>query len=171
MNISSDKQTKSSPRWLGHGLLERNFSRETVSLLIAAQNNAIRTNYVKAKIDKTRQNSKYRLCGNGDECINHLVSECRKLAQNQYKTRHDWAGKGNCARNLNLTILTYEQAGIHAGKKDTQSSLGFWGTNRSPNQGQMTRHSDCQKKENLSNSQLRRPSGPQSEIKRKQKER
>ena len=34
---------------------------ETESLLIAAQNSAIRTNYIKARIDKTQQNSKYRL--------------------------------------------------------------------------------------------------------------
>ena len=35
--------------------LKRNLMRETVSLLIAAQNNAIRTNYVKARIDKAQQ--------------------------------------------------------------------------------------------------------------------
>ena len=39
--------------WLRRG----NLKRETESLLIAAQNNAIRTNYIKAKIDKTQQNS------------------------------------------------------------------------------------------------------------------
>ena len=37
--------------------------RETKSLLRAAQNNAIRTNYVKTKIDEMQQNTKYRLCG------------------------------------------------------------------------------------------------------------
>ena len=36
--------------------------RETKSLLIVAQNNAIRTNYVKAKIDDPQQNYKYKLC-------------------------------------------------------------------------------------------------------------
>ena len=39
-------------------LLKGNFKRETESLLIAAYNNAIRTNYIKAKIDKTQKNSK-----------------------------------------------------------------------------------------------------------------
>ena len=43
--------------WLRKG----NFKRETESLLIAAQNNAIRTNHVKARIDRTQQNSKCRL--------------------------------------------------------------------------------------------------------------
>ena len=25
--------------------------------------------------------------------INHIISECNKLAQREYKTRHDWVGK------------------------------------------------------------------------------
>ena len=25
--------------------------------------------------------------------INHIISECSKLAQKEYKTRHDWVGK------------------------------------------------------------------------------
>ena len=67
--------------------------RETESLLIAAQNNAIRSNHIKARIDETQQNSRYRLCGNRDETINHLKSECSELAQKEYKTRHDWVEK------------------------------------------------------------------------------
>ena len=70
-----------------------NFKRETESLLIAAQNNAIRTNHIKARIDKTQQNSICRLCGDRDETINYIISECSKLAQKEYKTRHDWIGK------------------------------------------------------------------------------
>ena len=58
-----------------------------------AQNSTIRTNHVKARIDKTQQNSKCRLCGNRDETINHIISECSKLAQKEYKTRNDWVGK------------------------------------------------------------------------------
>ena len=74
-------------------LRKRNFKRETESLRIAAQNNAIRTNRIKARIDKTHQNSKCRLCDNRYETINHIISECSKLAQKEYKTRHDWVGK------------------------------------------------------------------------------
>ena len=74
--------------WLRKG----NLMRETESLLIAAQDNAIRTNHIKARIDKTQQNSKCRLCGDRDETINHIISECRKLAQEEYKERHDWVG-------------------------------------------------------------------------------
>ena len=100
-NISRDKTWT----WLRKG----NFKRETESLLTAAQNNTIRTNHMKARIDKTQQNSKCRLCGERVETLNHIISECSKLAQKEYKTRYDWVGKvicGICAGNFNLTIRT-----------------------------------------------------------------
>ena len=33
------------------------------------------------------------LCGDRDENINHIISEYSKLAQKEYKTRHDWVGQ------------------------------------------------------------------------------
>ena len=39
------------------------------------------------------QNGKCRLCGDIDETINHIISECSKLAQKEYNVRHDWVGK------------------------------------------------------------------------------
>ena len=77
----------------GTRLRKGNFKRETESLLKAAQNNAIRTNYIKVRIDKTQQNSKCGLCGDRDETINNIISECSKLTQKEYKTRHDWVDK------------------------------------------------------------------------------
>ena len=71
---------------------QRNFKRETESLLIGAQNNAIKTNQINARIDKTQQNNKCRLCGDRDEIINHIISERSKLALKAYKTSHDWVG-------------------------------------------------------------------------------
>ena len=84
-NISHDKTWT----WLR----KRNCKRETESFLIAAQNNAVRTYQIKARIDKTQQNSKCRLCGDRDETIYHIISECSKSAQRKYKTRHGWVGK------------------------------------------------------------------------------
>ena len=75
--------------WLRKG----NFKRETESLLMAAQNSVIRTNHIKARIDKTQQNSKCRLCGDRDETIHHIISECSRLSQKEYKARHDWVSK------------------------------------------------------------------------------
>ena len=90
-NISHDKTWT----WLRKG----NFKGETESFLIAAQDNAVRTNHIKARKDKTQQNSKCRLCGDRDETINYIISECSKLAQKEYKTRQDWVGKvGMCKK-------------------------------------------------------------------------
>ena len=72
--------------WLRKG----NFKRETESLLMAAQNSAIRTNHIKARIDK---NSKCRLYGDRDEMISYIINECSKLGQKEYKARPDWVGK------------------------------------------------------------------------------
>ena len=55
--------------------------REKQPLQMASQNNTIRTNHIKERIDKTQQNSKCRLCSDRDETINHIISECSKLAQ------------------------------------------------------------------------------------------
>ena len=57
------------------------------------KNDAIRTNQIKARRDKTQQNSKCRLCGDRNEAMNHIKSECSKLAQKEYKTRYNWVGK------------------------------------------------------------------------------
>ena len=81
--------------WLRNG----NTKRETESLLIAAQNNAIKTNHIKARIDKTQQNSKCRLCGDRDETTNH-ISECSKLAQKEYKTKHARVEQGDTLRDV-----------------------------------------------------------------------
>ena len=34
-----------------------------------------------------------RLCGERYETVNHIISECGKLAQKEYKSRYDWMGK------------------------------------------------------------------------------
>ena len=46
---------------------------KTESLLITAQNNAIRTNYIKAKISHTQQNIKCKLHGEKDETVNQII--------------------------------------------------------------------------------------------------
>ena len=73
-------------------LRKENFKRATESHLIAEQNNAIRTHQVKARMDKMQQRSKCRLSGNRDETTDHIISECSKLAQNEYNTRHAFVG-------------------------------------------------------------------------------
>ena len=69
-----------------------NNNRENQSVLIAAQNNAIDTNPIKARTDKKQRNCKRRLCCDRDEIINHIISECSKLALEMYN-RHNWISK------------------------------------------------------------------------------
>ena len=59
-------------------LRKGNFKRKTESPQIAAQNNAISTNDIKTRIDKTKQNNKRRLYGDRDETINHIISKSSK---------------------------------------------------------------------------------------------
>ena len=75
--------------WLKNGALKR----ETEALIMACQEQAIRTNVVKTRIDKSQLNSKCRMCGQANETINHILNECSKLAQSEYKRRHDWIGR------------------------------------------------------------------------------
>ena len=62
-------------------------------LLIVVRNNSMRTNYVKTKLDNSQKNSKCRLCGDRDEIVNRIISECSKLAQKEFKIRHDLVEK------------------------------------------------------------------------------
>ena len=65
----------------------------TEALLCAAQEQAIRTNYVKYHIDRTSESPLCRLCGKRGESVQHLVSGCEKLAQKEYKRRQDNVAK------------------------------------------------------------------------------
>ena len=60
---------------------------------MAAQNQSVITNLVKAKIGKIQGDSLCRVFRKVDESIDHIVSGCSKLAQKEYKRRHDNLGK------------------------------------------------------------------------------
>ena len=97
---SEEKQLCGRFKWLIINIYQHferenmgNLKGETQSHQITAQNNTIRTNPIEARINKTQQNSKCSISGNREETINHIISECSKLAQMEYKTRHDWVGK------------------------------------------------------------------------------
>ena len=63
------------------------------ALLCAAQEQAIRTNYINYHIDKTSDIPMCRLCGKKGESVQHITSGCEKLAQKEYKRRHDNVAK------------------------------------------------------------------------------
>ena len=74
--------------WLQNGDLKR----ETESLIVASQNQSIRTNLVKARIGKSQEDSLCRISRKVYESIDHIVNGCGKLAQKEYKRRHDNLG-------------------------------------------------------------------------------
>ena len=84
-NIEGKIDDAATWAWLKHGELKK----ETEGLIIAAQDQSLRTNAIKCKIDNTSDNSKCRLCGDREETVDHLVSSCSKIAQTDYKERHN----------------------------------------------------------------------------------
>ncbi|XP_068754161.1 uncharacterized protein [Montipora capricornis] len=68
-------------------------------MITAAQDQALRTNAIKAKVEKQNLSPLCRMCGEKDESMGHLVGECSKLAQTEYKHRHD-----NVARMIHWNI-------------------------------------------------------------------
>ena len=81
MEISSDRTDENSQEKTWTWLRKGNIKREIEFLQIAVQNDAIKPNYIKVKIDKAQQNSNCRLYSDRDETINHIISECSKLLQ------------------------------------------------------------------------------------------
>ena len=53
----------------------------TETLIFAAQEQVLRTNYVKFHVDKTVESPLCRMCNEKAESLSHLVSECSKFAQ------------------------------------------------------------------------------------------
>ena len=74
-----------SYRWLKSG----DIKRETESTIVAAQDQAVSTNYFKTKILNEEIESKCRLCKEHEETINHLTSGSPILVKNEYLMRHD----------------------------------------------------------------------------------
>ena len=99
--------------WLWNGDLKR----ETESLIVTAQNQSIRTNLVEAKIDKSQGDSLCRVCRKVDESIDQIVSVCNKVAQREYKIRHDNLGKIYIGSLLESVILKLDINGMNMSQK------------------------------------------------------
>ena len=72
-------------RWLREGELKK----ETDGLIMAAQTQSLRTNVVKAKIDKSTSDATCRVCKQAEETVDHILNGCSRFAQKDYKRRHD----------------------------------------------------------------------------------
>ena len=141
--------------------------------LIAAQNNVVRTNYVKAKIHKIKKGGNV---GDRDEIINSIISECCKLAQKECNTRH------NCVSKVIHWELFKKLKSDHTNKWHMHNPESFkgnekykilWDFEMQIDYEISTRRRDLvivNKKDNFPNSGVYHPGRTQSKIKRKRKE-
>ena len=84
-----DKDKKGTWRWMRKSDLKGC----TEGLICRAEEHSIRTSYIKYKTDKTAKPPLCGICGTSNETTSHIVSECGKLAQKEYKRRHDNVGR------------------------------------------------------------------------------
>ena len=80
-----DKGKSNTLKWLR----KSNLKRWTEACICSAQERVLRTNYVKFHIDKTGESPLCRMCRVENETVSHIASECKMLAQKEYKKRHD----------------------------------------------------------------------------------
>ena len=75
-------------QWLRAGYL----GKGTEGFVCAAQEQALRTRFFRATIEKEDVDPKCRMCEEEVESVGHLASGCGKLAQREYRRRHDRMG-------------------------------------------------------------------------------
>jgi hypothetical protein len=73
-------------------LKEAKFKKETEALIMAAQEGALRLNYIKYTIDHTTDSGKCRMCKQYYETVEHVVCGCPRMANVEYVVRHDRVG-------------------------------------------------------------------------------
>ena len=61
---------------------------KTEATICSAQKQTLRTNYTKKKIDKTLENPLCRMCGERGKTVQHIICECKTLAQREYNRTH-----------------------------------------------------------------------------------
>lgn len=85
VNRIGDTTTKETWQWLINGSIKK----ETEGLILAAQDQALPTNHQKVKIQGLKGSAMCRMCGQREETVMHIICECSKLAQKEYRKRHD----------------------------------------------------------------------------------
>ena len=105
-------------QWIANG----DFKGCTEALICSAQEQALRTNYTRFHIDHTAESPLCRMCGSKEETVAHVGSECGKLAQTEYKGRHDnvpryihWQLCGKCGLERHWKEL---RAGMNRSRRE-----------------------------------------------------
>ena len=66
-------------------LKKADLKSSTEALICAAQEQALRMNYANFNVDKSVESPLCIMCHEGGEGVTHVISECSKLAQKEYK--------------------------------------------------------------------------------------
>ena len=80
--------TERNWQWIKSGFV----SKSVEGFMFAAQEQALRTRWLRANIEKEDISQNCRVCGKQMETIVHLVAGCEVLAKGAYKRRHDRVG-------------------------------------------------------------------------------
>ena len=100
-------RSKRSWDWQKKGYLKK----ETESTIVAAQDQTLCTRNLRNAVYGENVQSICRVCGAADETVVHIVSECSKLAQKDYKQ----VRQGNIAKMLHCKLC--EKLGFNEAKK------------------------------------------------------
>ena len=87
MGSSRERETDDLSRVSWNLIKTGELKKETEGLIFAAQDQALRTNAIKARIENQIESSKCRMCGSHDETVQYILCSCPKLAQTEYKKR------------------------------------------------------------------------------------
>ena len=87
-NETGEVADERSWQWMRSGFLDK----RTEAFVSAAQENVLKTRCYNVTIMKQKGDVKCRMCGSSSETVGHLVSACDKLAQRDYRRRHDRMG-------------------------------------------------------------------------------
>ena len=96
---TEDKNKSNTRKWPR----KSNLKGCTEALICSAQEQALRTNYVKFHIDKTGESALCRICRVENKTVSHIVSECKMLAQKNTKrgmTMYAGMFIGNYVKNM-----------------------------------------------------------------------
>ena len=91
--LRQTKEVRSGQCWAW--LQSVDLKRETESLIVAGKNQSIRTNLVKAKIDKSQGDSLCRMCRKVDESIDHILSGCSTTCTKGVQEKAKQPGKNS----------------------------------------------------------------------------
>ena len=71
-------------------LTQQSLPRNTEAVIFAAQDQALPTNWLRAVIERVPDSSPLcRVCKSFNESVEHILNGCQKLANSEYKLRHD----------------------------------------------------------------------------------